>query len=122
MPARSPRPSRTTRCRSGSPRCRPSTCAGAEFLLLKKSFDVFTNPHAERLLALLDPDEIVVFGVATDVCDDAAIHGFLDRGRRVRFVEDAARGLDAGRVAAALTAWRERGVEVSTVDAVLAVL
>ena len=95
---------------------------GREFLLLKKSFDVFTNPHADRLLALLDPEEIVVFGVATDVCDDAAIRGFLDRGRRVRFVEDAARGLDESRVAACTAAWRERGVEFSTVDAVLDLL
>jgi len=92
---------------------------GREFLLLKKHFDVFTNPHAERLLELLDPDEIVVFGVATDVCDDAAIRGFLERGRRVRFVEDAARGLDEGRVEACTTAWRERGVEFATVDEVL---
>ena len=28
---------------------------GREFLLLKKHFDVFTNPNAERLLDLLDP-------------------------------------------------------------------
>ena len=68
-----------------------------EILLLKKSFDVFTNPNTDPLLAALDPDEIVVFGVATDVCDDAAILGFLQRGRRVRFVEDAARGLDEAR-------------------------
>ena len=53
---------------------------GREFLLLKKNFDVFTNPNTERLLDALDPDEIVVFGVATDVCDDAAIRGFLARG------------------------------------------
>src|SRR5207302_1043072 len=46
---------------------------GREFLLLKKSFDVFTNPNTDRLLERLDPDEIVLFGVATDVCDDAAI-------------------------------------------------
>ena len=63
-----------------------------EILLLKKNFDVFTNPNTEPLLDALDPDEIVVFGVATDVCDDAAIRGFLLRGRRVVFVEDAARG------------------------------
>jgi nicotinamidase/pyrazinamidase len=87
---------------------------GREFLLLKKSFDVFTNPNTDRLLTALDPDEIVVFGVATDVCDDAAIRAFLERGRRVRFVEDAARGLDEGRVASCTAAWRERGVEFTT--------
>src|SRR2546429_1087541 len=70
--------------------------AGREFLLLKKNFDVFTNPSAERLLARLDPDEVIVFGVATDVCDNATILGMLERGRRVVFVEDAARGLDEG--------------------------
>ena len=93
---------------------------GREFLLLKKSFDVFTNPNTERLLARLDPDEIAVFGVATDVCDDAAIRGFLQRGRKVRFVEDAARGLDEGRVADCTAAWRHAGVEFTTVDAVVA--
>jgi nicotinamidase/pyrazinamidase len=95
---------------------------GREFLLLKKNFDVFTNPNTERLLERLDPDEIVVFGVATDVCDDAAIRGFLERGRNVRFVEDAARGLDESRVAACTAAWRERGVEFTTVDEVIAAL
>jgi nicotinamidase/pyrazinamidase len=90
-----------------------------EILLLKKSFDVFTNPNTDPLLAALDPDEIVVFGVATDVCDDAAILGFLQRGRRVRFVEDAARGLDETRTAACLAVWRDRGVETSTVEEVI---
>jgi Amidases related to nicotinamidase len=90
-----------------------------EILLLKKSFDVFTNPNTEPLLAALDPDEIVVFGVATDVCNDAAILGFLQRGRRVRFVEDAARGLDETRTAACQAAWRDRGVEFSTAQEVI---
>jgi nicotinamidase/pyrazinamidase len=95
---------------------------GREFLLLKKSFDVFTNPNTDRLLERLNPDEIVVFGVATDVCDDAAIRALLERGRRVRFVEDAARGLDEGRVATCTAAWRELGVEFSTADEVVASL
>jgi nicotinamidase/pyrazinamidase len=93
-----------------------------EILLLKKNFDVFTNPNTEALLAALDPEELVVFGVATDVCDNAAILGFLLRGRRVRFVEDAARGLDEGRVEACLAVWRERGVEFTTTDDVVAAL
>jgi len=92
---------------------------GREFLLLKKNFDVFTNPNTERLLDRLAPDEIVVFGVATDVCDDAAIRGFLDRGLKVRFVEDAARGLDEERVAISTTSWRRRGVDFTTASEVI---
>ncbi len=91
-----------------------------EILLLKKSFDVFTNPNAEALLAALDPSEVIVFGVATDVCDDAAIRGLLQRGRAVTFVEDAARGLDAERTAACLREWRETGVSFTTTDEVVA--
>src|SRR5471032_3213708 len=90
-----------------------------ELLLLKKNFNVFTNPNTEPLIAALDPDEIIVFGVATDVCNDAAILGFLDRGRRVRFVEDAARGLDDARTAACTAVWRDRGVEFSTAREVI---
>jgi len=93
-----------------------------EILLLKKNFNVFTNPNTDSLLEALDPDEIVLFGVATDVCDDAAIRGFLLRGRKVRFVEDAARGLDKERVAAATKAWREGGVAFTTADEVIASL
>src|SRR5438105_3274484 len=87
-----------------------------EILLLKKNFNVFTNPNTDALLDTLDPDEIVVFGVATDVCDDAAIRGFLARGRRVVFVEDAARGLNEERTAVALDAWRDAGVVFSSAD------
>ena len=90
-----------------------------EILLLTKGFSVFTNPNTEPLLDALDPEEIIVFGVATDVCDDAAIRAFLQRGRRVRFVEDAARGLDEARVTASMAAWRQAGVQFTTADEVI---
>jgi nicotinamidase/pyrazinamidase len=89
---------------------------GREFLLLKKHFDVFTNPNTDRVLELLDPEEVVLFGVATDVCDDAAIRGLVARGIRVTFVDEASRGLDEARTAACTRAWRERGVRFATVD------
>jgi len=78
------------------------------------------SPNADPLLELLDPDEVIVFGVATDVCDDAAIRGLLARGRAVTFVEEASRGLDEARTAACLAAWRESGVRFATVDEVTA--
>ncbi len=91
-----------------------------EILLLKKSYSVFANPSAEPLLRLLDPDEVAVFGVATDVCNHAAITGILDRGIRVAFVEDASRGLSGARVERCIAEWRERGVRFTMADELLA--
>jgi nicotinamidase/pyrazinamidase len=95
---------------------------GREFLLLKKSFDVFTNPNADRLLELLDPGEVILFGVATDVCGDAAVRGLLARGRTVTFVEEASRGLDEARTLACTAAWRESGVRFASLEEVVASL
>jgi nicotinamidase/pyrazinamidase len=95
---------------------------GREFLILKKHFDPFTNPNADVLLERLDPEEVVLFGVATDICDDAAVRALLDRGRRVAFVEDASAALDAEQAETCTAAWRERGVRFTTVDDVLEAL
>jgi nicotinamidase/pyrazinamidase len=87
---------------------------GREILIPKKQYDPFTNPNTETMLAALDPDEILLFGVATDICDDAAVRALLWRGRRITFVEDASRGVDESRIAACLAAWREAGVRFTT--------
>jgi nicotinamidase/pyrazinamidase len=85
-----------------------------EILIPKKQYDPFTNPNTERMLDLLDPERIVLFGVATDICDDAAVRALARRGRRIVFVEDASRGVDEARVAACLAVWREAGVGFAT--------
>ena len=87
-----------------------------EILVPKKHYDPFTNPNAEPMLDALNPDEVVLFGVATDICDDAAVRALLRRGRRITFVEDAARGVDGSRIAACLAAWREAGVGFTTAE------
>jgi nicotinamidase/pyrazinamidase len=90
-----------------------------ELLVLKKTYSAFSNPNLEPLLAALAPEEAIVFGVATDVCNDAAITGLLARGYRVAFVEDASRGLSEERTAAALARWRDAGVRFTTSDDVI---
>ena len=92
---------------------------GREFLLHKKHFDVFTNPNAELLLEHLEPDEVVLFGVATDICNDAAIKGLRKRGYDVTFVEDASCGIDDERSQACIVDWRGGGVRIATVDDVV---
>ncbi len=91
-----------------------------ELLVLKKTYSAFSNPNLEPLLAVIDPSEVVLFGVATDVCNHAAVMGLLARGRRVAFVEDASRGLSDERVEACLADWRAGGVRFTTSDEVVA--
>jgi nicotinamidase/pyrazinamidase len=91
-----------------------------ELLVLTKTFSAFSNPNLEPLLAALDPSEVILFGVATDVCNHAAVQGLLLRGYRVAFAEDASRGLSEERVAACLTEWRAGGVRFTTSDEVVA--
>ena len=105
------------------PRLVPRLVEGRrELLLLKKTYSAFSNPNLEPLLEALAPDEAIVFGVATDVCNDAAIVGLLARGYRVAFVEDASRGLSEDRTAAALARWRDAGVRFTAADDVVASL
>ncbi len=85
-----------------------------ELLVLKKTYSAFSNPNLDALLAAIAPDEVVLFGVATDVCNHAAVMGLLARGHAVTFVEDASRGLSEERVAASLDEWRAGGVRFTT--------
>src|SRR2546427_246268 len=43
-----------------------------DILFHKHRFDVFTNENVMTVLDVIDPDDIVLYGVATDVCDKAA--------------------------------------------------
>ena len=88
----------------------------SEILIPKKQYDPFTNPNTETMVDALDPDEILLFGVATDICDAAAVSALLRRDRRLVFVEDAARGVDDSRVATCTAAWREAGVRFTTAE------
>jgi nicotinamidase/pyrazinamidase len=87
-----------------------------DILLLKHWFDVFTNENVETVLAALDPEVVVLYGVALDVCDKYAIEGLLARrpGTRLLLVTDAVRPIHADAGTRLLAAWRTRGVELVT--------
>jgi len=90
-----------------------------DFLLHKHWFDVFTNPHVVPLLQLLDPSDIVLYGVALDVCNRFAIEGLLLHRpmARIHLVTDATRAIKPESSAALLKDWERRGVKlVATKD------
>ncbi len=86
-----------------------------QVLVHKKQFDVFTNPNVEPLLKALDPGRIVIYGVALDVCNKAAVEGLLDRGyTSLTVVTDATKPIRKEVEAELLASWQERGVKLAT--------
>ena len=63
-------------------------------VLRKNAFDVFAgNPYTEKILEILKPDRVFVYGVTTNICVDNAVMGLSDRGYKVYIVEDAIKEL-----------------------------
>lgn len=98
--------------------------AGRDVLIEKRTFDVFTNPNAEKALARMAIPHWVVFGVATDYCVRAAALGLLERGYQVTLVTDAIAAVDIkpGDGERALAEMQAAGARFVTTDAVLAMV
>ncbi len=84
-----------------------------DVLFHKHRFDVFTNENVMTVLDVVAPDDIVLYGVATDVCDKAAVEGLLERSQaRLLVVTDAIRGIDKDVSRQLLKDWGDEGVRL----------
>ena len=92
-----------------------------DFLLHKRTLDVFSNANLATLLDTLAPEAIVVYGVATDFCDKYTIEGLLRHRPTAELflVTDAIRAIYAAEAERLLSSWGERGVRMVTAADVL---
>ena len=75
------------------------------------AMDTFTTELTDRLRAR---PEIILAGVASDVCADQAIRGFLERGYPVTVVRDAIHGLGSQPDAVIVAGWEALGARTTT--------
>ena len=92
-----------------------------DILFHKHWFDVFTNPNVLPVIDALAPTRIVLYGVATDVCDRYAIEGLLAHrpGIPITLVTDAQRAIDPAASGSLLDDWKRRGVRLAPSTAVI---
>jgi nicotinamidase/pyrazinamidase len=96
-----------------------------EIYVEKQQFDVFAgNRNAARVFDVLlqGKEDVVVYGVVTEVCVDHAIVGLKDRPMRIHVVVDAIAALNVARGQATLEKWRQWGIHLTTVGEVVASL
>lgn len=89
-----------------------------DVLLNKHWFDVFTNENVETVIHALKPRTVVLYGVATDVCNKFAIEGLLERHPEIRLfaVQDAMKPIDPAAQEHLLKQWGEEGVRLIETD------
>jgi nicotinamidase-related amidase len=91
-----------------------------EIIFRKQQFDVFTNPNVDPILEAVNPDRIVVYGVALDVCNAYAINGFLKRNTAaIQLALDATQAIIPERGEKLVSDWQIQGVEITTTETII---
>ena len=87
-------------------------------VLYKDKFDIFAgNKYANNVLKAINPDRVVVYGVATNVCVDYAVKGLLDGKNEVYAVTDAMKELPGCNLEKIFGEWKAKGaILVKTTD------
>lgn len=80
-------------------------------VIRKDAFDVFEgNPYTTRILNLINPDKIFVYGVTTNVCVDKAVCGLVELGYKVFVLKDAIKELPD--IELPYNRWNDLGVKM----------
>jgi nicotinamidase/pyrazinamidase len=92
-----------------------------DFLLHKHTVDVFSNANTVTLLRALEPEAVVLYGVATDFCNRHTVEGLLRHAPRIRMylVTDAMRAIYPEEGERLMAGWAGRGVQMVESAAVM---
>ncbi|MEQ1887004.1 MAG: isochorismatase family cysteine hydrolase [Bryobacteraceae bacterium] len=95
-----------------------STAGAQQILLEKQTTDCFTNVNFSRVMAELDAERCVVYGVVSEICVKNAVLGLLKMGKRVELIADAIQSLDEAQAAEMLASFAAQGGVQTTAVAV----
>jgi len=86
-------------------------------VIRKDAFDAFEgNPYTTKIVNLLNPAKVFVYGVTTNVCVDKAVCGLVQLGYKVFVFEDAIKELP--NIPLPFPHWKEIGVKLIDFDKV----
>ncbi|MBS3146406.1 cysteine hydrolase [Candidatus Woesearchaeota archaeon] len=89
-------------------------------VLYKDDFDIFKgNPYTDKVLNIIKPTHIIIYGVATDVCVNFAVQGLAQRNYNVTVAIDAIKELPNSSVNDFYEKWKKLGVKLKTVEEII---
>ena len=80
-------------------------------VIRKDEFDVFVgNQYTEKILQIIEPKTVFVYGVTTNICVDKVVMGLCQRGIKVYVFEDAIKELP--NLPLPFETWKNVGIEM----------
>ncbi|MCM8773502.1 MAG: nicotinate phosphoribosyltransferase, partial [Candidatus Omnitrophica bacterium] len=90
-----------------------------QIIIEKNVLNVFSNPNTEKILKAIYPDEIYVFGVATEYCVKEAIEGLLKNNFSIFIIEDAVKEISFKEKEKLFPVWKKKGIRFERTKSVL---
>lgn len=85
------------------------------FIIRKDIFDVFAgNPWTDKIIKLIKPKIVFVYGVTTNVCVNFAVKGLIQRIEKVYVIQDAIKELP--NIPLPFEEWQKLGVQMIQLD------
>lgn len=82
-------------------------------VIRKEHLDVFSNPNTVKLLEILKPGKVVIYGVALDMCVRLAVEGLLSTGgMELSLLRDAVKALGLNSDERVISEFEARGVNI----------
>ena len=89
-----------------------------QWIVEKQQLDCFSSPQLAPLLADLNAERYVVYGVVTEICVRCVAFGLLKTGKPVEIVTDAVKALDEQKAREMFSEFRAAGGLLTTSPAV----
>lgn len=85
-----------------------------DLLILKRHFDVFSNPNTDTVVRAFDPEAVVVYGLPLEICVRYVVEGWMARRPHTRLfvVTDAVKAVRYELGEHALRDWGDAGVRL----------
>ena len=94
-----------------------------EIVLYKDAFNIFEgNAYAKKVLDTINPDRIIIYGVATDVCVNEALKGLIKTGREIYVPTDAIKEIFPEKLDSLYKLWEWNGIKLTNTEEVLSSL
>jgi nicotinamidase/pyrazinamidase len=85
-------------------------------VIRKEELDVFSNPNTTRIMKMLKPKLVVIFGVALDLCVQQTIERLMKMGGiKLYLLKDAVKGLGIKEDRVMVEELKNQGVEIISV-------